>query len=206
MSRKLKCSITGSWSYCNDERYATLLAKFNGPEGLEKDYQSRAGRALVAKCGSIEDAIKESKEAPDPNKLACIVTGEFLHISNERKKHIMEKRDITEAELRETYVGRVATRLRKFGAGQFGKASFADLSQKDQKIVDKTIKEQYLEGNNPAPSAPKGSRTAPVLAKKSKAPATTVIDSTDPLRKVEGETSNERKNRVRRERRALTKS
>jgi len=216
-TKKLRCSVTGNWSYCGEARYEKLVAQFGSEQKLLEGYQSRAGKKLVAAAeGDIAKAMK-GVAATHKNKIACIVSGELMFISDARMTHLQTKLETDEQGVRDQYVSRVASRLRKEAAAQIvDDAGFSDLTKKDQKAIDTALRARYVAGDWPAPSAPKGSKqTTPAEPKAPKAskkagtkPATTVVDTTpdtDPLRHIDGESSKDRKNRIRRERAAAAK-
>jgi len=221
MTRKLKCTITGNWSYCSEDRFQKLVAQFGSEEALINGYVSREGKKLLA--ANEEDVSKAQAAAQavvHKNKIACTVTGELMFISDERMKHLCETGNTDEEGVRAGYVNRVAKRLRKEEANKVeaGK-SFADLTQDQQLTIDEGLKARFDAGDWPATAAPKGSKQekaekAPKAAKAEKAekPETEVRDTVpaatealDPLRHIENESSKERKNRIRRERAALNR-
>jgi len=199
-SKKLKCNVLGNWSYCNEDRYQKLIAKYGSEEALQAEYQSRAGQKLVAECGGdIEKARKKAQKVDMSDKIACTITGELLVISKARMAKKMETLGLDEKSVRKAYISRVAKRLLAQGK------------------TAEEIKAMYDAGEMPAPSAPKGSRTeVPKAPKASKAPKskkkTEVKDTVptqgelDPLRQIDGEDAKARRNRIRKERRAMAKS
>jgi len=213
MTRKLTCTITRNWSYCGEDRYQALVAKFGSEEQLLANYQSRAGKKLVAEAEGDITKAQATSQANSGDKVACIVTGDLMYISKERMTKKAAKAGTDEAGIRSTYVSRVASRLRKQLAGE---KLFTDLTVDEQNAIDAQISQMHEDGTLPKPSAPKGSGETVVVKapKKVKAPKepkpdTTVLDvipttsELDPLRQIDGEDTKARKNRIARERRAL---
>lgn len=106
MAKKLRCTVTGNWNYCSDERYAKLVQKFGSEDKLIAGYVSREGKKVQDGKGAKPDSFK--------NKIACTITGELCYISDERLKKLV-KREGSEKAVREKYVSRVAKRLLKEG-------------------------------------------------------------------------------------------
>jgi len=143
-----------------------------------------------------------------------------MFISDERMKHLCETGNTDEEGVRASYVNRVAKRLRKEEANKVeaGK-SFAELTEDQQATIDEGLRARFEAGDWPATAAPKGSKQVKETkekAPKEKAPTAetkpdtevrdtipTETEVLDPLRHIDGETSAERKNRIRRERRAM---
>ena len=159
MAKKLKCSITGDWSYCSDDRMQKLVATLGSVEAAENGYISRKGKTLLAAAdGDVGKAQKAAAKETIKNKIACTVSGELMFISDQRMKHLMEKGKTDEDGVRAGYVSRVAQRLRKEAAAGLGDKPFAELSQKAQREINRELKDRFTAGNWPAPSAPKGSK------------------------------------------------
>ena len=105
MSRKLVCVRTGNWSYCSEDRYQKLVAKYGSEDKLRAEYVSRTGKKLT-----------EGAAAPDSfkNKIRCTVTGVLCYISDARLASLVAKKGSEQA-VREGYISRVAARLLKAG-------------------------------------------------------------------------------------------
>jgi hypothetical protein len=106
MARKLRCTVTGNWSYCSEERYQKLVTKYGGEKELEAKYVSRQGKKTSEEGGKAPDEFK--------NKIECTITGELCYISDERMKKLVKKMGSEQA-VRDGYVSRVAKRLLKEG-------------------------------------------------------------------------------------------
>ena len=176
MTKKLICTITGNWSYCSDERYQKLCAEAGGKANFIATYQSREGQKLVKQAGGdIEKAKKASTKQIPKGKVRCIVTGELCVISDERMAKLAGERG-GEDKVHETYISRVANRLRKQLALTHQKdidepKPFEELTKKLQAEIDKEIRTMAESGSLPAPAAPKGSKQeAPKAEAKAKAP------------------------------------
>lgn len=124
-TRKLKCTITGNWDYCTEERYQRLIEKYGGEENLLKTYASRIGKKIQRGESTQPTQFK--------NRIKCTVTGQLLALPDPRKQKIMKKNNWTEDELRKNFVCRVAKRLRKEGK------------------TDDQIREMAKNGNLPKP-------------------------------------------------------
>jgi len=132
MSKKLRCSVTGNFSYVNDERWNKLVAKFDSEEDLKTNYVSRLGKRVL-------------QGEPEPetykNKVRCIVTGELRAVSKDFWARLIKRHGSEEA-VRENYISRIAKQLRKQGKS------------------DQEIREMAEQGNLPeaAPQAKKAPR------------------------------------------------
>ncbi|MHA2067901.1 MAG: hypothetical protein ACXABY_26365, partial [Candidatus Thorarchaeota archaeon] len=102
MTRKLTCTVTGNWTYCSEERWQKLVAKFGSEEQLTAGYISREGKKVNAGEGEAPTSHK--------NKIACTITGELMYISPGRMQKLIDKQGSEEA-VRNGYVSRVAKRL-----------------------------------------------------------------------------------------------
>lgn len=210
-TKKVKCNITGDWQYCNESRYQDLIAKYGSEEALQEEYTSRAGLKLLKEHDGDVEAARAAVSTVGKNKIACIVTGEKMFISPARLARLRETLDTDEDGVRSSYVSRVAKRLRKEAAQELEVDSFEDLTEEQQNAIDDALRARFESGDWPEPSdrsaKPEKVKSKPI--KKAAAPGktkvVTEVAALDPLRIVEGETPNERKNRVRRERRALAK-
>jgi len=49
----VQCSVTGDWSYCNEERLAKLTAKFGTIEDVGTKYVGRDGKAVLKKAAAL---------------------------------------------------------------------------------------------------------------------------------------------------------
>lgn len=228
ITRKLMCIITGDWSYCTAERMEQLRKKFGSMPKLIAGYMSREGAKMVAAlvpeglegealeeatAKAVEKAHKACLANPGKNKIFCILTGERMYISPARMARKMEVGECSEEEVRANYLSRVATRLEKSLPQKMFQKDLADLNKTELKAVHAEIKAMKEAGTLPAPSAPKGSVTpAPAKpAKPAKPVAETVVFDTTPdgediMRTIDGESSKDRKNRIRRERNAAKKA
>lgn len=155
MARKLKCTVTGNWSYCSEDRWQKLVAKYGSEDKLRAEYVSRSGKKALDAKSEIPSSFK--------NKVRCTVTGELCYISDKRMKALIKKAG-SEDEVRKTYISRVANRLRKQGKS------------------DEDIVKMAKDGELPAPASVHGPRVkvAKKTSHKSKKAKTgdVVIDDT----------------------------
>lgn len=222
-TKKIICSITGDWTYCTDERFEQLRAKFGSIKKLVAGYQSRAGTKLVEALmaadaeleleAAVEQARADCQANPGKNKIFCIITGERMYISDARMAKLQEKGGCDEQAVRDSYRSRVAKRLEGTIAQTMFQMNVSDLDEDKLATVHEEIREMAAEGKLPAPAAPKGSVTEkPAKKKTSKKTSakkeTVVVDTNaeDIYRKIADESSKDRKNRIRREKRALAKA
>jgi hypothetical protein len=131
MARKLKCTVTGNWSYCSEDRWQKLVAKYGSEEKLRAEYVSRSGKKLSESKADVPDSFK--------NKVRCTITGELCYVSDKRM-HALVKKAGSEEEVRKNYVSRVANRLRKQGK------------------TDEEIVKMAKNGELPAPASAPGTR------------------------------------------------
>jgi hypothetical protein len=192
-TKKLYCTITRNWAYCDPKRYAELAAKAGSVKKLIETHISREGvKLLAAHDNDIDKARAAALKDVPKNKVRCIVSGELLYISDERLAKKIEKFG-SEEDFREQEISRVATRLRKEESAKIDSTkSFSELEPAQQKTIDAGIVAMAQAGTLPAASAVKGSKknapvepkaeTAPKAEKVETAPkaATTVKDTTPP--------------------------
>ena len=214
-TRKVMCSITGDWAYCSEERFQALRKQFGSIAELNANYMSRQGKKLVdskipeglegdelatARATAIAEAKAECQNNPGKNKIFCTLTGERMYISPARMKHLMEVGNCTEDEVRANYKSRVAKRLEKKLAQSMYEKEFSDLETAEIETVHAEIRKMKDEGTLPAPAKKgKNNPTAKSAPKSHKKGGTVVIDET-------GESKKDRRNRLRRERRAAQKA
>lgn len=184
MAKKLVCSVTGNWQYCADDRFEKLRARFGSVDALMAGYVSREGQKILdANEGDRAKAIVAARGSMPKNKIACIVTGELMYISDERMAHLCKKYNTDIAGVRARYICRVANRVREELSMSLFKKLFGDCDATEKSQIDNEIRQRAMLGTLPAPAAPKGSKkNEPKVSKRAQKgaadkPATQVLDT-----------------------------
>lgn len=106
MVHKVRCNVTGNIVYMTEGRYARMLAKYGGAEGVKNNYVSLLGKRIR------DGIIEEPKQLK--NRIKCTITGKWCYITNQRIEAGVKKYGSWE-ELCNNYICRPAARLLREG-------------------------------------------------------------------------------------------